>query len=49
MHGTPEFPFSTLVADTIREHGLRWAVRYYAKRLPAWERRFFLNLAYCGA
>lgn len=43
MRGTPLHPFTTLMADTIRAHGLAWARAYYAKRLPRWELDFFMS------
>lgn len=49
MSGKPEVPFIELVRDTIRAHGLAWAVAYYYKRLPAWQARFFIKQAYLGA
>jgi hypothetical protein len=45
MSGKPSIPFTSLVRDTIEAHGLRWAVAYYYKRLPAWEARFFIRAA----
>ena len=41
MRGTMTIHFTTLVADSILEHGTGWAWRYYAKRLPLWELRFW--------
>lgn len=49
MKGAPSIPFVELVRDTIRVHGLKFAVQYYFKRLPAWEARFFITQAYLGA
>lgn len=49
MRGTPTITFIDLVRDTIRTHGLRWAIAYYAKRMPMWEVRFFVTQAYLGA
>lgn len=43
--GRDNVPFTALVADTIATHGLTWACRYYYKRLPAWEARFFIRAA----
>lgn len=43
--GNSAFPFTEMVADTIKTHGLRWAVAYYYARLPAWEARFFIRRA----
>jgi hypothetical protein len=40
LRGTLGVPFSTLVRDTIREHGLSWAVRYYCKRHKLTGREF---------
>ena len=41
MKGTPDIPFTALIADTILAHGTGWAWRYYAKRLPPWELQFW--------
>ena len=32
MRGTLTIPFSTLFADTIGTHGVRWAHAYYTRR-----------------
>lgn len=48
MSGCQSVRFVDLVRDTIREHGLQWAVAYYYRRLPRWEARFWLQQAYCG-
>lgn len=45
IRGTPQFPFTTMIADGIRTHGLRWACEYYFARLPTWEARFFIRAA----
>ena len=45
MSGKPTIPFTELVRDTIRAHGLRWAVAFYYAKLPAWEARFFIRSA----
>lgn len=47
MRGNDTIRFTDLVKDTIKTHGLSWAVRYYAKRLTPFELRFFMKLAYC--
>jgi hypothetical protein len=44
----PDWTFTEMVRDTIATHGLRWAVAYYYKKLPAWEARFFLRAALAG-
>lgn len=45
MVGSPLVPFSELVRDTIRAHGLAWAAKYYAKRgLPLWQFVIFSGL-----
>lgn len=45
MAGSLVAPFSELVRDTIRCHGLAWAAQYYAKRgLPFWQFRIFAGL-----
>lgn len=42
MRGTPEIPFTALVADTIRAHGRGWARAYYLRRgLSIWEWAIF--------
>ena len=45
MSGKPNVPFTELVRDTIRAHGLSWAIAYYYRRLPVWEARFFIRAA----
>lgn len=45
MRGTTSIRFIDLVRDTIAVHGLAWAVRYYYRRMPAWEARFWLTQA----
>jgi len=38
MRGSLAVPFSELVVDTIKAHGITWAAQYYAKRgLPLWQ------------
>lgn len=38
-------PFSSLVQDTVKTHGLSWAARYYAKRgLPLWQFLVFAGI-----
>ncbi len=45
MHGAINVPFSTLVQDTVKTHGLAWSARYYAKRgLPLWQFVVFAGL-----
>jgi len=46
LKGHPEVPFSWIVQDTIREHGLSWAVRYFCKKhgLSALEFRIFAGI-----
>lgn len=49
MHGTTNGPrFTDLMRDTIEVHGLAWALRHYARRMPAWELRLFARIAYIG-
>lgn len=48
MKGSQSVRFVELVRDTMREHGVAWAVRYYAKRLPRWELRFWMARAVEG-
>ena len=48
MSGCQSIRFLDLVRDTIAEHGLAFAVRYYTRRMPRWEARFWLTQAYCG-
>lgn len=47
MRGCGDVTFLAMVRDTIAVHGVAWAVRYYAKRMPAWEVRFWMRAAYC--
>lgn len=46
LKGSPVVPFSWMVQDTIREHGLRWAVEFYCVRhnLPSHEFRIFAGI-----
>jgi hypothetical protein len=48
MRGSLPITFLSLVRDTIDCHGIAWAADYYARRMPAWEARFWLRLAYLG-
>lgn len=45
LRGAPGVTFTSMVADTIKTHGLSWAIEYYYRRLPAWEARFFIRSA----
>lgn len=45
MSGKGDIRFIELVRDTVQNHGIRWAVQYYSKRMPVWEVRFWLKLA----
>lgn len=47
LRGSVDYPMTERMADTIRVHGLAWAVRYYTKRLPAGTARLLLIGAYC--
>lgn len=47
-HGSTATPLTTLIADTILEHGTGWAWRYYAKRLTRWELDFFMGTPQVG-
>lgn len=46
MSGTPTVTFSELVQDTIRVHGLHFAVRHYCvkHKLPTWQFRIFSGI-----
>lgn len=46
LQGTIEFPFSTLVRETIEKHGEGWAFDYYVRQqgLARWEYRLFAGL-----
>lgn len=45
MQGHLSVPFSSLVQDTVKAHGLSWAARYYAKRgLPLWQFLIFAGI-----
>lgn len=49
MSGKGEVRFSDLVQDTIREHGLAWAAKHYAKKgLPLWQFLIFARSAMKG-
>lgn len=41
--GNVHYPLTAQIADTIATHGLAWAVRHYAKRMPAWQLRVFMR------
>jgi hypothetical protein len=43
--GAVNVPFTSMVTDTIKVHGLHWAVEYYYKHPPAWQARFFIRAA----
>lgn len=45
MTGSLQVTFLSLVRDTIAVHGLAFAVRYYGKRMPQWELRFWMRAA----
>ncbi len=46
MKGSPTIPFSELVQDTIKTHGLKWAFDFYVKKhgLPTREFRIFAGI-----
>jgi hypothetical protein len=44
--GTLAYPLTSAIRDTIAEHGLSWALRFYAKRLQPWELRVLFRSAY---
>jgi len=43
MMGSPKFPFSAMVQDTIAKHGVEWAFNYYVVKndLPIWQWQVF--------
>ncbi len=45
MKGTPRIPFSTLFADTVKTHGVDFAIQHYVRkhRMPAWEFYFWMR------
>jgi hypothetical protein len=44
MQGKGSVRFGELFADTVRVHGLAWAVAHYAKRgMPLWECLFWVR------
>lgn len=47
-HGSPTITLTTLIADTILEHGVGWAWRYYRRHMPRWELDFFMGTAAVG-
>lgn len=47
MSGSTRYPLTAQMRDTIDAHGLAWAVRYYAKRLPREQLRVLLVGAHC--
>ena len=46
MNGKDHVRFLELVRDNIETHGLAWTLRYYSKRMPVWEVRFWARAAY---
>lgn len=49
MIGSPAVPFSTLIGDTINNHGIRWAWNYYSKRgMTQKEFRIWAKSTYAG-
>ncbi|UOF77870.1 hypothetical protein [Bacteriophage sp.] len=46
MSGSKVWTMVDMMRDTIREHGLAWAVDYYSRRMPRWEFRVFMRAAY---
>lgn len=48
LTGTPAWPLTAMIADTIAAHGLAWAVAYYYARMPAWQARILIRSAYLG-
>jgi hypothetical protein len=43
--GSPVFPFTEMVADTIRAHGLHFAVGFYSRKLSVFEMRVVFRSA----
>lgn len=41
--GHVDYPLTTQIRDTIAAHGLAWAVRHYASRMPTWQLRVFMR------
>ena len=41
--GSLSVPLTSLIADTITVHGLHFAVRFYAKRIPQFELRVLMR------
>lgn len=44
--GTTVFPLTAMIRDTIEAFGLAWAVRFYAKKIPAFQLRVLMRAAY---
>lgn len=44
--GTPDFPLTAMIRDTIDIHGLRFAVRYYSKKFTPLQMRVLFRGAY---
>ena len=42
-HGSPGFPLTAQIADTILEHGTVWTQRHYVKRLPEFVIRIMMQ------
>lgn len=47
--GTPEFPLTAMMRDTIATLGLHWAIEFYARRIPQFQLRVLMRSAYLGA
>lgn len=44
MRGSISLPFSELFTDTVKNHGVKWAWKHYAKKgMEQWEFRFWLK------
>jgi hypothetical protein len=44
--GSTVYPLTQQIADSIKAHGLRWAVRHYSRKLSLVELRVLLRGAY---
>lgn len=45
LQGTPSYPMTERIRDTIEVHGIDWAIHYYSRRMPMQDLRVLLASA----
>ena len=45
LRGTPDYPLTERMMDTIDAHGIDWAIHYYSRRMPMQDLRVLLASA----